>query len=106
MCELCGLAKSRVFPIAVSRPFVQIWIATADVANIALEVLHVYSIEANDGRIQPHICLCGVLAVVVWAAGLRNVLLGTIEGCEKGLDGFLIGFLCAAEMISSSTCYL
>ena len=39
MLELCSLPKCRYRPVEVSQPFVQSWVTTSDVADVALEVL-------------------------------------------------------------------
>ena len=38
-----------------SNILVQVWVATADIANVALEVLDVDGIEANDRCVEAHI---------------------------------------------------
>jgi hypothetical protein len=37
---------------------VKIGVSAADVPNVALEVLHVDCVEADDGRVQTHVLLC------------------------------------------------
>jgi hypothetical protein len=66
MRELRRLAKSRVLPVTVPHPRVQVRVAAANVSQIAFEVLDVDCVEADDGRVQAHICLSHVFAVVVW----------------------------------------
>ena len=51
-------AEGRYIPIQLPDPPVQVRIPGADVADVALEVLDVDGIEADDGRVEPHVGLC------------------------------------------------
>ena len=71
----------------------EVWVAAANVADVALEVLHVDGVEADDGCVEANVLLSETVAEVVGTAGLGEVLLRTIEGFEKLGDGLLVGFL-------------
>ncbi len=55
MLKLCRVFERRHVPVQVPQPFVQRRIPRANIANIALEVLHVYRIESSNSRVQTHI---------------------------------------------------
>ena len=52
MLKLCRIMESRHVPIQLPQPFVQIGIARPDVPDIALEVLDVDRVEADNGRVK------------------------------------------------------
>ena len=62
--ELGRAAKGLVVPVQVAHPLVEVGVAAADVADVALEVLHVDGVEADDGRVEAHILLCQAVAEV------------------------------------------
>jgi len=68
-------------------------VAAPDVAQVALEVLHVDCVEADDGRVEADVGFCQAVAEVVWAAGLGKVCFGAVEGLEELCDGFFVGIL-------------
>lgn len=74
-------------------------VAAANVANVALEVLHVDGVEANDCGEEADVLLCEAVAEVEWTAGLGEVFFGTIQGFEELRDGLLVGFLGAVRML-------
>jgi len=80
---------------------VQIRVAGADVADVALEVLDVDGVKADDGRVQAHIGLGDVGAVVVRAAAVLGVLgemgLGAVERLEQRVHVLLVRFLRRGE---------
>lgn len=53
--KLRRVVESRHVPVQLPNPFVQRWIARSDLAEVALEVLVVYCIEANDGGVETDI---------------------------------------------------
>lgn len=65
MLKLRRLPKSRDIPIQMSQPFMQCWVSRPDVTDIALEVLDIDGVEANDGRVETDICLGNGFAEVV-----------------------------------------
>ena len=113
--ELGGTAECVVVPVTMSHPsrtksalgceyrtsvaiLVYCWVATADITNVALEVLYVDDIEAdyglcmsgsiriancvNTNRIQSNICLRYPIAVVIRTWGFGEVLFHAIERLE------------------------
>ena len=50
--KLRCLAKRRYIPIQHPQPFVQLRVAAPDVSDIALEVLDVDRVEADDGGVK------------------------------------------------------
>jgi len=52
MLPLRRLAECRDIPVQVTQPLVQRGVPGADVADVALEVLHVDGVEACDRRVQ------------------------------------------------------
>lgn len=51
------LLELWVLPVQLPHPLVQRRVATANIPNIALEVLHVHRIESDDGDKQADIDL-------------------------------------------------
>jgi hypothetical protein len=47
--ELGGLAEGGDIPVEVAEPLVERWVSATDVADVALEVLDVDGVEADDG---------------------------------------------------------
>jgi len=102
MFELRRLgSKRRHIPIQFPHPPVQIRVPRPDVADIALEVLDVDGVEADDGRVQTDVGLRDVRPVVVRSAVIRGVFgemgFGAIERFEEGVDVVLVGFLGGGE---------
>ena len=64
--------------------------------DITFEMLHVYDVEADDGRVKPDVSLGDRRPKVIrpWARG--EVSLDAVEGDEELLDVFLVRFLGAA----------
>jgi hypothetical protein len=52
---------------------VKVWVSAADVTEVALEVLDVDGVEADDGCEEADVLLCQAVAEVEWAAGLCEV---------------------------------
>ena len=68
-------------------------IAGPDVADVALEMLDVHRIEADDGGVEPHVGLGELRAKIVRIGVRGEVGFGAIERSEEGLYAFLVGFL-------------
>ena len=49
--KLRRVSKRWDVPVEVPQPSVNVRVARADVTNVALEMLNVHRIKANDGRI-------------------------------------------------------
>lgn len=71
----------------------QIGVSTADVADVALEVLDIYCVKADDGREEANVLLCQTVTEVVGTAGLCEVCFGTVQRLEELGDSLLIRFL-------------
>ena len=56
----------------------KVGVTAADVANVALEVLYIDCVKADDGREEANVLLCEAVAEVEWAAGLYEVCFGTV----------------------------
>jgi hypothetical protein len=78
---------------------VKVRVAAADVADVALEVLHINGVEADDCREETDVLLCEVVAEVVRTAGLGQVFFRPIQRFEELRDGLLVGFLGTTQML-------
>ena len=65
----------------------------SDVADIALEVLDIDGVEADNSGVETYVGLCDGGAEVVRGAVGGKVGLGAGEGVEEWVDGFLVGLL-------------
>jgi hypothetical protein len=72
---------------------VKVGVATADIADVALEVLNINSVEADDGREKAHIELGQFVTKVEWTTGFGKLLLCTIERLKQSLDVLFVCFL-------------
>ncbi len=81
MSKLGRLSERRDIPIQISQPLMEVWIVGANGAEVGLEVLNVYDVEADYCCVETDICFCYRRAVV--------------EGAF--LLGFLEVFLCAIQ---------
>src|ERR1700722_19431514 len=79
MLKLRRTTKRLFVPIQLPQPLVQSWVPGPDVTDVALEMLHVYDVEADDGRVQSDVCLRDVLPIVVRSRRGRKMLLRAIE---------------------------
>lgn len=55
MLKFRGIPESRNIPVQMSHPLMQIGISTPDILDIALEVLYIDGVEANNGWVKPNI---------------------------------------------------
>jgi hypothetical protein len=78
---------------------VEIGVSTADIADVALEVLHVNGVEAENCGEEADVLLCEAVAEVEGAARLGEVFFRTIQRFEELGDSLLVGFLGAARML-------
>jgi len=95
--KLGRVAEGGQVPVQLPEPLVQRGVSRPDVAQVALEVLHVHDVEADDGRVQSDVSLGDVLAEIVWARGRGQVLFDPVERVEELRDGFFVRGLRAAE---------
>ena len=103
MLKLGRLAESRYIPIQSSKPFVKCRISTADVANVALEVLNVDGVEANDSGVESDVGFGDVSAVIERRCVGSKMGFGTVESSEEGMDGFFVGFLRAEDVSTAGS---
>ena len=77
----------------------EVWVAATNVTEVALEVLHIDSVEANDCCVETHVLLCEAVAKVERTARLGKVCFGTVQGFEELGDSLLVGFLGAVKVL-------
>lgn len=68
-------------------------ITTADIADVALEMLNIDGIESNDGGEQTHVGFRQLITKVVWSAIFGKLGFRPIERLEQSRDILLICFL-------------
>jgi len=96
MIELSSFSKGWHLPVEVSHPLVKCWIARPDLLQIALKVLVVYGVEADDRRVQTNVGFRDVLAKVIGPALLRcKMSFGFVQGLEEGGHVLFVCFLCS-----------
>ena len=99
--KLRRLAKGRLAPVQVAQPAVQGRVPGANVAHVALEVLHVDDVEADNGRVQADVGLGELRAEVVGSGGADvgrgEVGLSAVEGAEERGDGLFVGLWLTGE---------
>ena len=91
--ELRCLAEGRILPITVSQPLVDVWIPAPDIPDVALEVLHIDSIEPDDSRKQSHIRLSHSVTVVVRPRRLSQLGLSFVKRSKESLHVLRVSFL-------------
>lgn len=57
---------------------VEVWISAANIAEVALEVLHVDCVEADDGRVEADVLLCQAVAEVERPGGFGEICFSAI----------------------------
>lgn len=97
MPEICRILELRVIVIQVLHPVVQDRVIVADGAEVALEVLHVDGVEADEGGVGADVELCHLGAEEVGAFAGSGEFLQFVEGGEGAGEGFLVGFLVGGE---------
>lgn len=95
--ELGGPTKRRLIPVEISHPLVQIGISAANISDVALEVLDVDGVEADDGRIEADVGLGDLVAEVERSRRFSEVGFGAVERFEELLDILLVRFLGCRE---------
>lgn len=93
MLKLRRVLERRHVPVELPQPLVQRRITRSDVTNVALEMLHIDGVEANDGGVEANVCFGDVGTKVVGSSVFSKVSFGAVEGGEKGFDGLFISFL-------------
>lgn len=85
MLKFRRVLECRHIPVQISEPAVDGRISATDVANVALEVLDVDCVEADDGHEEADVCF-GKLGTEVEGSGCcggREVGFGLVEVCEQ-----------------------
>jgi hypothetical protein len=77
MLKLSRILERREVPVQMPHPLVQVGISRPDVANVALEMLHIDGVEAHNRRVQTDICFCDC-----W----RREEVGRRRLCEMGFE--------------------
>ena len=95
--ELGRAPKGRDAPVEFPQPAVQGRVPRSDVPDVALEVLHIDRVEADDGRVEADVGFGDVGAVVVRPGVLGEVGFGSVEGGEEGVQGAFVGGLGGGE---------
>lgn len=96
--ELRRVPERRVAPVQAAHPPVQRRVPRADVPDVALEVLDVDGVEADDGHVQAHVDLGQRLAEPVGPVPLLGeVLLSAVQGREEGDHVALVGLVGGGE---------
>ena len=75
----------------------QCGITRSDITDVALEMLHIDRIEANNCGIEANVCFCNVGTKVVWSSVFSEVSFGAVKGGEQGTDGLLVSFLRSSD---------
>lgn len=76
---------------------VKVGISAADVTEVALEVLDVDCVKADDGRVKTDVRFGQAVAEVVWPTRLLEIGLGAVKRSKELLDSGLVGFLGSAR---------
>lgn len=97
--ELGRVLEGRHVPVQVAHPLVDEGVPGADVADVALEVLHVDGIKSDNGHVEPNVGLGDVLAKVIRPLDRRGLQmrLRLVERLEQGDDVALVGLLRGGE---------
>jgi hypothetical protein len=92
--KFCRVLERRHVPVQMPHPLVEVWIASADVANVALEVLYVDGIEAHDGGVETDVSFSdGGRRKEVRSRRLGEARFEAIDGLEELSNSFCVCFL-------------
>ena len=101
MFKLRRLPETWLIPIQIPHPLVNRRIPAPDVPDVALEVLDIHGIEADDRRIEAHVGFGDGRAVVVGPVfrgrGGGEVVFDAVEGLEELGHGGFVGGLRGGE---------
>jgi hypothetical protein len=76
----------------------QSWVTRANITNIALEMLDIHRVKADEGDVESNVCLRDVLSEVVRSILLfAQVFLGLVEGFEEGNHVALVCLGCSGK---------
>lgn len=93
MLKLRRVLECRYVPVQIPQPFMQSRITRSDITDVALEMLHIDGVEANDGGVEANVCFGDIGTEIVGSSVFGKVSFGAVEGGEKGFDGLFISFL-------------
>ena len=102
--ELRGVVECGHAPVEMTDPLVDGGEAAADVTDVALEMLDVYWVEADDGGEQADVGFGDGVAEVVWVGLGGEVGFDAREGGEEWGDGRFVGFLCSVMRVRGENC--
>lgn len=97
MLKLRSVLERRYVPVQLPQPLMHRRITRSDITDVALEMLHVDRVEANNGGVEANVCLGNVGTKIVRSSMFSKVSLGAVEGGEKGPDGISISFLRSSD---------
>ena len=80
MLKLSRLLERRYVPVQLPQPLMQRRITRSNITDVALKMLHIDWIEANDGGIEANICFSEVSTEIVWSSVLGKVSFGAVKG--------------------------
>ena len=96
-----GRAPERLdIPIQIPQPLVQRRVPGANVPDVALEMLHVHGVEADDGRVQADVGFGDGRTEVKGVGVLGEMGFRAVEGFEECFDGSLVRFLGTGSAVS------
>ena len=97
--ELGGLFEGRHVPVQISEPAMDGRITASDIANVALKVLDIDCVEADDGYVQAYIGFGEMRTEIIRSLGSCGVELGfgLVEVSKEVCNGGVVGFLRAGE---------
>ena len=93
MLELRRVFERRYVPVQLPQPLMQRRVARSYITDVALEMLHIDRVEANDGSIEANIGFRDIGTEIVGSSVFSKMSFGAVERGKKGLDGFFISFL-------------
>ena len=76
----------------------EVRVSAADITKVALEVLHVDGIEADDCCEEADVLLSEAVTEVEWTAGFGEICLCAIQRAEELGNGLFVSFLGTAGM--------
>lgn len=94
MLEISRLPKSLNIPVQVLQPIIQHGVIMPYHAQIRLEMLYIYRIEAHDRRIRKEIQLSERVAEDIWTAVSVQQGFEPVQRREQRDHVLLVVFLC------------
>lgn len=100
MSKLGRILESRIIPVQIPDPSMNMRVPRTDIPQIGLEMLDIYHVEPHDRGEETDIYFCDGVAEVVFSSFLVagcEVLFHAIEGAEECGDCFFVSFLCGSK---------